>query len=293
MKPHRSLLGRRIRLLSTAVAAAALSACTLLKIQAPSADVVITLPSPTQIVVTSSYSISNLKVTVDGNDVSSQVAYYQGSRNYIVNLTLTAGMHTVVASADAYCSTCSPQVQSVTDTKTFCVAAPGTSVSKTIFAQADNLSWSSSDARTVALATDAGTATTQWTLTGLGFNPSLGNMRSTQFPCSCLRSPSNPDGSANTTSGASVPLAPCDNTDPFQAWEGKNEDSTGTQGLYQLRSNGIGSFNFGCLAEGKDTTAGMLVLGTCDDNADTPERLWKVRRQDNMEFETNPDPWEH
>ena len=78
-------------LLSAAVAATSLTACSGLQIQAPTADAVVMLPSATHVVLTSSRSISNVAVAVDGNDVSSQIAYAAGSGNYVGDLTLAAG----------------------------------------------------------------------------------------------------------------------------------------------------------------------------------------------------------
>jgi len=271
-------------LLSAAVAATLLSACANVKIQAPTADAVLTLPAATHVVITSSRSISNVAVAVDGNDVSNQVAYAPGSGDYVGDLALGAGMHTIVASADAYCSYCTGQQYRASDTKTFCVAGGSGLTNKTLFAQADNLGWSSTGPRTVALASDAGTET-KWTLSpkGAGILSVPGTIQSRMFPCSCLRSP-------NDTNGAVVELAPCNSNDPRQIWDGTREQQVSGVGFYQFRNQGVGAANRGCLAEGKaaDGTAGQLVQGDC---SGTSNQLWKVRNNNLNQFEADQTPW--
>jgi hypothetical protein len=273
---------RMTGLLSATVAAVSLSGCTLLKIQSPVADAVVTLPSTTHVVLTSTYSISNVKVSVDGNDVSGQINYDSASGNYIGDLTLAAGSHNIVASADAYCSTCSPQVQHVTDSRMFCVAGPDNRVTKTVFVQADGLALSSTGARTAAVATDSGTLSTQWILfpKGTGFTSIPGMIQSKQFPCSCVRSP-------NSTDKAAVELAPCDINDPRQVWEGTRVQVTGGVAFYQFLSQG-GASNFPCLAEGG---GGMLIQTFCTSTPPTSDQLWKVLRKDNGQFEGDLTPW--
>src|SRR5260370_28149523 len=170
-----------------------LSACSGIQIKEPVADAVVILLSPTgttKVVVTSSRSFTGLAVTVDGNDVSNQ---FSGAGDSEGALTLQSGMHTVVASADAFCSYRTGQQWRTRDTKTFCVtvATANPPTTKIIFAKADNLSWSSSGRSALTVARDSGADSTRWTLTstGTGIGPSPGTIQSKQYPCSCLRSP--------------------------------------------------------------------------------------------------------
>jgi hypothetical protein len=281
MNPSRLLF-----LFTAAAAASMLGACSGLKIQAPAADAVVTLPAQTHVVVTTSgQGVSNVKVAVDGTDVTGQVPYSPGSGNYVGDLTLAQGVHTVVASADAYCSYCTGQQYQATDSKTFCVASTSPFTSKTMFAQGDALSWSSTSVQSVGVATDTGTPATQWTLApkGNGLVSIPGTLRSRQFPCYCLRSP-------NDTNGVAVELAPCDSNDPRQIWDGTREQQSGTVGFYQFRNEGVGAINRGCLAEGNatDKTVGLLVQSDCTGGTN---RLWKVRHNTLMQFESDPTPW--
>ena len=204
---------RSTLLLPAALAAASLTACSKVEISTPAADAVVPLPGSTHVVVTSSRSISNVKLAVDGTDMSNQIAYLPATGNYEANLTLAGGMHTAVASADAYCSYCTGQSYRSSDTKTFCVSGTPGITSKTMFAQGDNLGWSSATAHTVAIAADAGTET-KWTLwpKGQGIVSVPGFFQSRMFPCSCVRSP-------NDNDGAAMELAPCDFSDARQTWD--------------------------------------------------------------------------
>lgn len=270
--------------LTTAVGLIFLTGCSGgIKIEQPAVDAVTLLPTVTHVVVTESGRVTQFRLTVDGNDVTNQVTY--GSSRYAGDLNLPAGMHTIVATGDGYCAYCTGQTHKVTDSKTFCVTAASPFTTKTIFAQGDNLSWSSIDARKVAVATDDGTAATKWTLQpkGSGIVSVPGTIRSGKNPCLCLRSPSD-------TNGAAVELAPCDANDDRQVWNATREQASNNVGFYQFRNKGFGSANAGCLAEGNaaDNTVGQLVQHFCDGS---PGRLWKVRHNQLMQFESNPTPW--
>ena len=271
--------------LLAAIASSALCACAGLQLQAPAADAVVMLPATTHVVVTTSGSVSNVTVAVDGGDVTGQVPYSAASGTYVGDLTLTPGLHTAVASGDAWCWYCTGQQYRASDSKTFCVAGALALTSKTMFAQGDSLGWSSSDVHSVATGSDSGTTKTQWTLIPLGGGivSVPGQIRSRQFPCSCLRSPSDDNNVA-------VELAYCDFNDPRQIWDGTRENTGAGAGLYQFRNEGVGAFNRGCLAEGSaaTNTAGRLVQSDCNGGVD---RLWKVRHDTLMQFESDPTPW--
>jgi hypothetical protein len=201
-------------------------------------------------------------------------------------LTLAIGTHSVIASGDGYCSYCTGQTYRVSDNKTFFVVGTSPFTTKTIFAQGDNLSWTSSvAARKVDVAADNGTDATKWTLLpkGAGIVSVPGTIRSAQNPGLCLRSP-------NNTNGAAIELAPCDINDARQVWEGTREQMSGNVGLYQFRNQGVGAANAGCLAEGNtaDGTVGQLVQNFCNGSTD---RLWKVRHNQLMQFESGSTPW--
>lgn len=261
-----------------------LNACSgALRIETPAADAVTLLPSATHVVVTESGRVSQFRLTVDGNDVTNQFTY--SSNRWAGDLTLAGGMHTVVATGDQYCAYCTGQTNRLTDSRMFCVTGTSSLTTKTIFAQGGGLSWSSMAARKVGVASDNGTDATRWRLQpkGTGIVSVPGTIRSAQNPCLCLRSP-------NDTNGAAVELAPCDPNDDRQVWNGTREQASGNVGFYQFRNRGVGSANAGCLAEGSATgnTAGLLVQEFC---TGTPERLWKVRHNQLMQFESTSTPW--
>jgi hypothetical protein len=272
--------------LTATVAVTFLCACSGgLKIESPAADAVIVAPAATHVVVTESgRGVTNFRLAVDGNDVSSQATY--GSGKYVANLTVALGTHTVVASGDGYCSYCTGQIYQVNDNKTFFVVSTSPLTSKTIFALGDNLSWTSNiGPRKVDVATDNGTDATKWTLQpkGAGIGSVPGTIQSVQNPALCLRSP-------NNTNGAAIELALCDINDARQVWDGTREQMSGNAGVYQFRNEGVGAANAGCLAEGNtaDGTVGQLVQNFCNGGTD---RLWKVRHNRLMQFESDQTPW--
>lgn len=275
---------RTTPLLKTAVACALLTACSGVSISTPAADAVIALPSTAHVEITSSRSISNVNLSVDGADVSNQVSYSPTSHNYVADLTLAAGFHTIVASADAYCSYCTGQTYRASDTKKFCVGAGGAAGNKTIFSQVDNLGWSSATSTTTAIAADAGPET-KWIMfpKGGGFVSVPGTIQSKMFLCSCARAPADANGTL-------VELAPCDSNDPRQVWDGTSQQTVGGFVFYQFKNEGVGIINRGCLAEGTaaDGTAGKLVLGDCSIVA---AQLWKVRNNTLNSFESGQQPW--
>ena len=270
---------RSTLLLPVALAATSLAACSKVAITTPAADAVVPLPGTTHVVVPDGTNLSSVTLTADGNDVTNQFAYLPASGNYEANLALAGGMHTIVASADARCFYCTGQKYRSSDTKTFCVSGMPGITSKTVFAQGDNLGWSSTTAHTVAVAADAGTET-KWTLfpKGAGLLSVPGFIQSRMFPCSCVRSP-------NNTDGAAMELAPCDFTDLRQTWDGTREQTVSGVAFYQFRNEGVGAINKGCLAEG---TGGQLIQSDCNVAAD---RLWKVHHNNLNLFESSQTPW--
>ena len=274
MKISRSF--RLTPLLSAALAAASLTACAKLEIRAPAADAVVQLPSATHVELPDGKNLSNVSVTVDGADVSNQIAYSPTSGLYAGDLPLAAGLHTIVARADVFCAYCSGRKSPASDTKTFCVAGVLTArTSKTVFAQSDDRGWSSVTAHTVALAADAGIET-KWTFfpKGGGQTSVPGTIQSRMFPCYCLHSP-------GATIDAPLDLAPCNTADPFQVFDVERKQSVNNVAFYQFTNEGFAL----CLAEG---TGGQLLQSSCTITAD---RLWKVRHNDLNSFEAGSTPW--
>lgn len=96
-----------------------LVSCASFRIQEPANNATIILPSPTKIVVTGP-SYTGLKVTVDGADVSSQMNSTGSSDTG--DVSLAAGAHTVIASADVQCWNCPGGKTHSTDSKSFIVS---------------------------------------------------------------------------------------------------------------------------------------------------------------------------
>jgi hypothetical protein len=263
----------RVAVLAVA-AALVVSGCATIKITAPAADSVVMLPSntaPTPVSLTSSSNIANLVVTADGNNVTNQVTYSSATGDYTGAFGLTPSQwHTVVASGDVYCSYCTGQQYHATATTNFCVAAPPNPAEpplKIAFAQGDNQSWAPSGAHAAAVAMDTGATATRWRLRpiGTGLYVAYATLQSAQFPCSCLRSVDNANGTA-------IQLAACDASDQRQQWLGEQEQMSSGKGFYRLTNRAVADSgaNWGCIAEG---SGGSLVQSNCSDSAD---RLWAI-----------------
>lgn len=94
-------------------------------VERPANNETIALPTATKVVITGNASYTGLRVTVDGNDVTSQIRS-TGPRRDEGDLVLAAGPHTLTASADVRCWYCSGGTTRSTATNTFTVlpAAP-------------------------------------------------------------------------------------------------------------------------------------------------------------------------
>lgn len=101
--------------------AAVLGGCAI-TIQQPSENATVTLPSKTKVVVTGNASYSGLKVTIDGIDVSNQLAS-AGTNRDEGDVSVAAGTHLITATAEMYCWYCSGSKTLSTDTNKFTVVA--------------------------------------------------------------------------------------------------------------------------------------------------------------------------
>lgn len=101
--------------------AASVCGCRI-AIQKPAQNDTVVLPS-TKVIITGNASYSGLRVAVDNVDVSNQMVS-TGTDRYEGDLNLTAGTHTITASADIYCWYCTSRKTRSTDTKTFFVSIP-------------------------------------------------------------------------------------------------------------------------------------------------------------------------
>lgn len=107
---------------------AALAGCLgSINIQKPADNLTITLPAKTKVVVTANTSFSDLKVAVDGTDVSGQIVWADSNRKEGV-LSLTAGTHSITADAQMSCWYCIGGKRRSTDTHVFTVSSPITQV---------------------------------------------------------------------------------------------------------------------------------------------------------------------
>jgi hypothetical protein len=268
--------------LSAAAAATLLSACNSISIQKPAKDEVVVLPfgtTTTSVVVVGNSSYTGLRVTADGNDVSSQMVYQgAGSNRDVGNLTLARGLHTVEASADVPCWYCSGQKTRSTDRTAFCVVSGITT--KTTFAQTDSQSWTSTGGVNVSHSQESGKCPTRWWLmaaTG-GAGTSVGTIQSAEFPGQCLRSP---DDNKNSL----IVFAPCDNADLRQRWGGNRRQLTGGKGFYSFEHQAP-TTQYRCLTR---NSSGQLIQTDCDPNS--AAQLWAVRHNDLNQFESGPQPF--
>lgn len=100
---------------------ALLSACAGLSITSPRDNEVIVAPASTSVVITTGTRLTNLTVSVDGNDVSSQVPIVSSARAQ-GSLALQPGSHTLVARATVECSYCSGGTSQATASRSFLVS---------------------------------------------------------------------------------------------------------------------------------------------------------------------------
>ena len=242
-----------------------LSACTSFQLQVPDA-----LPPPTRVTVIGNPSVSGVTVTVDGADVSGQMAY-SATNTSEGNLTLAAGNHTFVATGDVSCWYCVGGKYRMTDTKAACVALasiPAVVTTKIPSAKGDNRSWADLGGANPSLAPDSGTKTTRWRFLslGTGVGSTIGVIESVAaFSCKCLRSP-------NDSRDSEIAFATCDVNDVRQQWIGVQQQMSGGKGFYRFENRSLqqGGYNFGCLAE---ASGNRVTQSECVDQDD---RLWAL-----------------
>jgi hypothetical protein len=90
-------------------------------VKRPANNEVVLLPAPADVVVTSNASFTNLRVAIDGTDVSGQMTM-TGTSQAGGQFTLPAGNHTVTASANVSCWFCTGGVSASSDSRSFVVA---------------------------------------------------------------------------------------------------------------------------------------------------------------------------
>lgn len=100
---------------------AVLSGCAGLSITSPRDNQVIVPPATTNVVITTGTRLTNLSVSVDGNDVSSQVPIVSSARAQ-GSLALQPGSHTLVARATVECSYCTGGTSQATASRSFLVS---------------------------------------------------------------------------------------------------------------------------------------------------------------------------
>lgn len=118
-----SVLGLRSRLL-LAIALMPLVGCSI-SVKQPANGSIVSLTATTpkvHVVVSGNASYNNLKVAIDNNDVTSQMASKSASEDD-GDIPLQAGVHTLAASADVYCWYCTGRTSHSTATSTFQVGA--------------------------------------------------------------------------------------------------------------------------------------------------------------------------
>ena len=258
-----------------AAAITLLSACSSIKVSEPP-DLVTT--TTTKVVVTGNDRYTGLRVSLDGNDVSSQMVYQGAGSNRDEGTfsSLTAGMHTVVASADVPCWYCTGQKTRSTDTKAFCISAAATKIT---FAQSDNSSWASSGGATLSQASDSGKCITRWRFipSAPGIGTTVGRIESAEFPSRCLTSP-------DDNAGSVIAFATCDPANLRQRWFGSRQQLSGGKGFYVFE-NQAPTNTFRCLTQ---TSGGGAVTQTTCRNA--TNQLWAVRNNTTGLFETEVHP---
>jgi hypothetical protein len=275
------IVDRVLGALSVAAATTLLSACASISVQEPAEDAVVVLPfgtTTTRVVVVGNSSYTGLRVTADGNDVSSQMVYQgAGSNRDVGNLNLARGLHNVEASADVPCWYCAGQKTRSTDRTSFCVLTGGTT--KTTFAQTDNQSWTSTGGVNVSHSQESGKCPTRWwfNAAATGIGTSVGTIQSAEFPGQCLRSP---DDAQNSL----IVFAPCNNADLRQRWNGARAQLTGGKGFYSFE-NQAPTNPSRCLTR---NSSGQLIQTVCNQ---TSAQLWAVRHNDLNQFESGPQPF--
>jgi hypothetical protein len=278
MSNTRLIRFRAFQISLVVIVAFGLCACSM-EIKEPKAGSVVTIPTPTaptKVSVTANASFTLTKFTIDGADVTSQMAYNSSSGNYEGNLSLTRNTHTAVATADVYCWYCTGQTWQTTDTKTFCVVVAGAApaITMTMFEQGGSMqSWADDGA--LKLEPDSGANKTRWKFTRLGgIGSNIGTIESVQSPCKCIQSP---DDQQNT----SLALSLCDSNEWRQNWRGLRQGPV---------SNGKGFYDFSNRQNNNCITdrGGTIVQKDCNQTSD---QLWSVHDNTANTFITDTVPW--
>ncbi len=116
-----TLLRQPLQAFLLIVIAAVLGGCAI-TLQQPAENATVTLPSKTKVVVTGNASYSGLKVTIDGIDVSNQLASVGTNRDE-GDVSVAVGTHLITATAEVYCWYCTGSKTLSTDTNNFTVVA--------------------------------------------------------------------------------------------------------------------------------------------------------------------------
>src|SRR5687767_6505079 len=111
--------------LSLVLGTSLVAACSSISIQQPTPTVnLASAAETTKVVIVGNATTTNLSVAVDSLDFSGQMNALPNNR-FEGDLAIPAGQHTLVASADVYCSYCTGQSKRSTATHQFVVVAPG------------------------------------------------------------------------------------------------------------------------------------------------------------------------
>lgn len=247
--------------LLTTLSAAALSGCVSFGIRVPQDRTIYPAPAAVRLEVQAKPSMTGLAVTLDGADVTGQLASVT-STEAVGSLSLAEGTHRIAASATVPCWYCAPNMRYEIQVCVKSSSWPAGVQTMTALLKRNGQSWSKTSDTAVSVAPDTGTLATRWQLlrtTGIG--QAAGLIRSIDNTCLCLKSTADQGGTP-------IGLAYCDANDHTQLWEAMEMPNTG--GHYRFQNLGR-SVSSACLTRG---AGDALVQSGC---LDTDDQLWKTR----------------
>jgi hypothetical protein len=244
----------------------ALTGCSSLALVEPREATYLSSGSAVAVIAEAQPGFRSAKVTIDGNDVTSQMRQVSPQR-IEGTVALPAGISTIVVDAQPAPSYFVPYPSPLSVRRRVCVlpSAPSTGPSKSAFSVGSGQSWGVQSTALPRVINNGIAATTRWQFDRLGGPFStVGLISSVDAPCRCLRS-------SDPAQGAPIALAMCDPQDTLQQWQSLAPVATAPA---QLRFQNFGrGASDACLTEGAPPARVLIQLG-CQD---TPNQLWTVR----------------
>ncbi len=179
-----------IRAWTLLTATLALAGCSSLTLVEPTEETYFPPGSGIAVIAVASPEFTSSKVTINGNDVTSQLRQVSPQR-IEGSVAVAAGLHTLVVDATVPCSTCATNPSPVSVRRQVCVLPPGPSSgpSKIEFSVGSGQSWGVQSPALPRVISNGVANVLHWEFVRLGSAfSSVGLISSIEAPCRCLRS---------------------------------------------------------------------------------------------------------